>query len=155
MSINCFIHLSKYKMDIRHQLWLILYFSIYLENKSTLNLGLNVNWPFGLSLHIACDLNMSLNSVMCLIKSYEFNFIWFKINTIWKNIFSLSLEWKSLKYIMCFPRIWYMFLGIWFSENVHPSSPDGDLEDASGSFFEFEILSVYIDIEGEKNFNVL
>ena len=48
-----------------------------------------------------------------------------------------------------------MFLGIWFNENAHPLSLDGDLEDASGSFFEFEILSVYIDIEGEKNFNVL
>ena len=47
-----------------------------------------------------------------------------------------------------------MVFGIWYNENPHPLSPDGDLEDASGSLFEFEILSVYIDIEGEKNFNV-
>ena len=91
-NINSFITLPKYKMDIRHQLWLILYFSIYLENKSTLNLGLNMNWPFGLSLHFACDLNMSLKSVMCSLKAYEFNFIWFKIDTLRKNIFSFSLE---------------------------------------------------------------
>ena len=48
-----------------------------------------------------------------------------------------------------------MVFGIWYNENPHPLSPDGDLEDASGSLFEFEILSVYINIEGEKNFNVL
>ena len=48
-----------------------------------------------------------------------------------------------------------MVFGIWYNENPHPLSPDGDLEDASGSLFEFEILTVYIDIEGEKNFNIL
>ena len=62
---------------------------------------------------------------------------------------------KTFKTYNVFPRIWYMVFGIWYNENPHPLSPDRDLEDASGSLFEFEILTVYIDIEGEKNFNIL